>query len=451
MRHRSLLPLSFVLAVLIAACGDSAGGGDPADGGLDGSPVVDGATDSGNPDATPDGDVPDGSDPDAGVGPVEAFDLGYRAVLRAQCESIFASVTWASRNLASPVAMAAFRLGSIDGCVEAFGDAIFPPGQRVATVEAIETGRVLFHSDKASACAEELDSGLRMFDFQGLTAQLQTLFIASPSCADLFTGTLEEGATCALELECGPNLTCTFPQNSCGGSCTATEVEERSVAVGASCTAHEDCVAGSACLGEPGSSTCRTVAHVADRQEGQSCLLLEPTTSSLTVHFCAPELGCASDGGDPVCTPRLAADAACTNQDACVEGFLCTDDPAPANTRSCRPITFGTGEGDPCSFGNGGNALVLCDSSKRLYCAEADNTCTSIGDGRTDSPCIATGEVTEEALLLPCDEGFYCQPITYVCAPLKATNEECVVAGECASSLCLEGACAEAYCAVVVE
>jgi hypothetical protein len=175
---------------------------------------------------------------------------------------------------------------------------------------------------------------------------------------------------------------------------------------------------------------------------------VEVTDTSITLRGCAPTLGCYSSGGLPVCAARLASEADCTEDHSavCAPGYACQKH-AEGDTYSCMPLTLSATEGDDCTFElePGYGPLTLCDTSERLYCGDT-GTYVANGEGTAGATCIVSEDDATFAIALPCENGYFCHPVSEQCTAKKDAGASCFFDFECGSDRCLGGECTAIYC-----
>jgi cysteine-rich repeat protein len=197
---------------------------------------------------------------------------------------------------------------------------------------------------------------------------------------------------------CGPGLAC-FP-TSAGDLC----LDEGPTPAGGSCTIHTDCVAGTWCVGDPGSEICMVLCDPAngdaDCTLGEACT---PLTSDPAIGACAP--GC----GNGVPNAGEACDDGANNGTG--DGFCLSDcsgvqtcgDSTANGTETCDDgANNGTGEGfclSDCSATQTcgdtiENGTEECDEGPAdTMACNADCTDAACGDGYLNA---AAGEVCDD-------------------------------------------------------
>lgn len=270
-----------------------------------------------------------------------------------------------------------------------FEDSVLPEAQA-----SIEAGRTIYHSEKVNGCLEALET--RGCDSLG--------DMAPQACEDVFEGTVAAGGDCATDIECAGDAFCGFEGAACPGTCTTRSLEDGDcnddddcsgalVCHNNSCTVAPgdgdacegtdgmDCRAGYVCIGsnDTASGTCKAVASLASRAEGESCDFDTPT-------LCMAGLSCVADSvdnGQPqfVCRAIASAGQACKVglPSPCEAGYYCDADTdnmeftgncvaSPTAGEPCQDIGF---DQTACAAG-----LVClngeCTARKRL-----DATCSS--------------------------------------------------------------------------
>ena len=270
---------------------------------------------------------------------------------------------------------------TLDDCLaEAARTAIDNPNPKAA----VDAGKIAFSEDAAQAC---LDA------YAALSCDTTMQTSALDVCADVFTGTVPIGETCAFDGECESD-SCVVP--SCTGVC---------------------------CQG-----TCapaRTPPAI-----GEPCTFL-----------CADGAYCTIEG---TCAALLPAGAACSDPLACAVGLYCAGYSA-MTSGSCRAIPH---LGEPCeSFC--AEAGAICDSGTCVEAGVRGDACTSSAQCSVYYECIDGACATFPALGMPCTsrcaDGAWCNSGT--CEAQKPLSADCLRNDECQTHFCLRngavGACSD--------
>ncbi len=214
--------------------------------------------------------------------------------------------------------------------------------------DAVAAGRLAYDDRAAGAC----------IDATRHANCLATPF-TDPSCGEIFTGLLGEGATCTSDYECAGGGGCggtTCDAQCCLGSCgpplTGQPPDPPQLArVGESCTTHQDCVLGAYCETD---GRCTPMPDA----EGERCLFgcargdLYCDTTDLVCH----RYGAAGESCDPagqtappcdpswsfcdgVCTPRPGPGEACDDTRVCIASSFCDGGTCRAREAAGAPCT----------------------------------------------------------------------------------------------------------------
>lgn len=254
-------------------------------------------------------------------------------------------------------------------------------------LEAVTSGRAKYDGKKAQACADA-------FRDRSCDTTSESFRVASTACAAIITGTLAEGATCAVDGECQSQF-CDIQacdMACCTGACVGGAVPGLAK-IGESCEVI-DCEAGAYC--DRVASTCTAV-----KGAGASCLGSDECTYGFDCIL--PEGTCGS-------LPELGA--SCTG--------ACRDTGATCNQTShtCVKVAL---EGAACTTSSDCSFLYTCNAQKQC------------------SRGIATGE--------PCtisqrcaDRGAFCDTPALesmgICALPKADGATCRFNADCESGVC---------------
>ncbi len=290
-------------------------------------------------------------------------------------------------------------------------------------------GRLNFDADNADACLSAMDTyygdscafyaAIGLNDFLGPVLEIRegppSLNLPSSDplsvCEDVFTGAVADEGSCNLDGECAAD----------GAECETDS--ETSFCYGA-------------CNDNPGVVT----GEGENLGEGEAC---EPGNCdegmSLT---CQPESTDGSDNSICIAEGSRGDGQACRNNDACQDGFFCTDDTCTAegsvpaggaceyNSSVCQnglvcydtiavPTRYG-GEGETCQAVEGGE-VTFCQPG--FYC----------GIGAGNNVCNAFGDQGEDCgVYFSCNAGLYCGADA-TCEPRtdKSAGDSCRTNFEC--------------------
>jgi hypothetical protein len=179
-----------------------------------------------------------------------------------------------------------------------------------------------------------------------------------------------------------------------------------------------------ACAVSASAPTCALV-FTGTAPTGDGCFANDECASRLCGNYTSPDTCCARG----TCLPRLAANAPCTANDHCIDGYGCTAARAGV-TGSCQPLAAA---GQPCT------SQVECEPA--LQCDRAGSgTCTAtLGIG---APCQASGPSCDRIASF-CDEASgTCQARLPVGAACRATGQD-ATSGCVRYAACVDGICAE--------
>ncbi len=335
--------------------------------------------------------------------------------------------------------------------LECLGGEVFPAGEMNAAAAsfqaAVDDGRLAYDAAAQATCLAAIDA----------TTCLQILHdLNFFGCVEpAFTGRVAPGGQCQDTLECLDGY-CTFPTNTCPGTCAPR------VALNGSCVADEQCAAGLVC----GNSTCQAVTVVADGgaacngvtqvcgatsycpgaglsceplgNEGTFCYTPSRCSASLTCRWVTNSCEAYAARGQP-CGPT----AACNEFiDYCTPGGLCAALPTPGQSCAdslncggdawCDALFSGTCVanptlGQPCGLGGWCQGESYCDYSA------ATPVCSA---RKTSGPCLDRFE---------CATGYYCGQ---GCQPQLAAGATCSPdLYQCQSGLdCVGGICSITSC-----
>lgn len=274
---------------------------------------------------------------------------------------------------------------SADACLET--NLGFDLRVSASELEAVKAGRAKYDGKKAKECADALRD-------RSCDTTSESYRVSADACATILTGTLAEGATCAVDGECQSQF-CDI--QGCDMAC---------------CTGA--CVGGAA------------AAHA---KIGESCEVLD----------C--EAGAYCDGVAVVCTAVKSAGASCQDSEECTYGFDCilpagTCGSLPALGESCTGACRDTGttcnqtshtcvkvalEGAACSDSSDCSFLYTCNAQKQC------------------SRGIATGEACTISQRCA-DRGAFCDTPALeamgICALPKADGATCRFNADCESNVC---------------
>lgn len=306
----------------------------------------------------------------------------------------------------------------------------------------VEIFDYLFKRDKIHVAMRGIEEGTVTFNEQGYQCGINALSQAASSCEDIndincanpFTGTLEEGATCLTDDECALGLECSIDGEVCAsGTCQ--------VATPLRCYTDQDCEAVNG-------ATCRVILSVLGgklceipvAEEGESCDLLD----------CSAGLSCAfdDDTGARQCAPGRSAalgEACDWDRITCDVDARCSFDPMSETRFSCQaPVALG----DPCT--------VSIDSISGSNCVP-NSYCLGINLNQNEFEGVCTLEPQEGEACGPGearagaqnDEG-YC-PIPFeclndTCVLLKRYGQSCASNEECVMGVCEGGVCGALMC-----
>ncbi len=291
-------------------------------------------------------------------------------------------------------------------------------GGRQDLVPGVDTGVVRYDGTAAQTCLDALKD-CSVFGIDGKPA----------ACLALFTGTIGDGGTCALDAACVSGL-CDQSQG-CGACATRS-------GGGGACTINRDCEVGLSC-----------VAGLCD-------LRPEPPlgVSCLDSFECGPQAFCPTPVADPTtwhCQARGGAGDPCVWEGSCLTGLRCTgkapkwvcavspgagdacidsfsdDDCAPNlacvtdqnGASTCQPRV---GLGAPCSQSG------MCQGQD-LRCA--DGSCALLGG--KGATCFGVAESGK----LECFPGLDC--VGHVCVDMPVAGQPCDF--RCDNATCVENVC----------
>lgn len=281
----------------------------------------------------PDGGAPHrdaGTTPDAGAAPPDAGAPQPYVDAAEYCETIapfFCQYYLRCDRMAGVDDAASCEAAFLSSCNDGFE-------QRY--VDLAHIGLIRLSRAGLDACAAHLDN----------VACAQQIRDLDGPCAQMWEGTLDEGAACGIDVEgfiCRPGTACVLDLTFCG-TC------EAGAALGEPCTTHGDCFGDTQCVagacraralpGEPcdddvrcvvgatcTNNTCLGPAVVplgGDCDRARHCAYKSTCQGGVCVEQpligepCAPLIGCASgicEGA--TCAPRRDAGAACTTHDQC--------------------------------------------------------------------------------------------------------------------------------------
>jgi hypothetical protein len=205
------------------------------------------------------------------------------------------------------------------------------------------------------------------------------------ACRRMLAGSREVGEECSFDLECASG-SCDEPVCPTDTCCTGTCLATRVAAVGAPCTADEECVEGAFCTrqgactplatqGQP----CRLDANCAPRLLCIGATELEdgacregPLLGGQCPYMRCAELGARCNAGG-VCVPVGMPGAVCASDAECSQFTIC----GPSNLCIDMPLL-----GQPCDFRCAGEAW--CSMGRCVAPVEnttpctADNQCASL-------------------------------------------------------------------------
>ncbi len=309
-----------------------------------------------------------------------------------------------------------FSYATLDGCKALMALAVVNP--LVDLVPGVDTGVVRYDGTAAQTCLDALKD-CSVFGIDGKPA----------ACLALFTGTIGDGGTCALDAACVSGL-CDQSQG-CGACATRS-------GGGGACTINRDCEVGLSC-----------VAGLCD-------LRPEPPlgVSCLDSFECGPQAFCPTPVADPTtwhCQARGGAGDPCVWEGSCLTGLRCTgkapkwvcavspgagdacidsfsdDDCAPNlacvtdqnGASTCQPRV---GLGAPCSQSG------MCQGQD-LRCA--DGSCALLGG--KGATCFGVAESGK----LECFPGLDC--VGHVCVDMPVAGQPCDF--RCDNATCVENVC----------
>ncbi|NVB80342.1 MAG: hypothetical protein HOV81_18255 [Kofleriaceae bacterium] len=253
-------------------------------------------------------------------------------------------------------------------------------------VAAVHAGKVVYNPDRAAEC-------IGRFQTTCDVAQQNEERSLPVACDEMFTGTIAEGGTCALDEEC-VSQNCdvpSCPDQCCMGACVGAAPPVRPHA-GESCADNSSCI-DSFCDG----TTRICTAYLAD---GAACERSENCDSG----FCLSN----------VCSPRAAPGQACSMTAPCRDlGDTCS-----STTMTCTPYGL---TGDACAADNDCAPIYNCDAA----------TSTCVLGARLGDPC-GVGNI--------CIDRSYCEPTTMTCTARKPDGQACTASAQCQSGRCDTGA-----------
>lgn len=284
---------------------------------------------------------------------------------------------------------------------------------------AIADGRIEYDADAAQACLDAIGA---------LSCEDDLDVNLGDDCEGAFVGSLEAGADCTLDVECGAGLQCVVGA-SCPGTCGPR------VPLGGACTRENRCEAGLACL--------------TDAQEQGTCIVLSrPGESCSSPRSCPTFYTCLDlDSSDPestgTCEPRdqlfsAKLDEPCAFGGApgrlCEPGLVCSyGDEAGSLTGVCRELV-GSGEGctlalpEPCPDGE--------------YCRISDLKATPLAGVCSKRPELGDACANPGGFPVACPINAYCSEQTGVCEACKPLGETCAKDDNCLSLTCANQKCA---------
>lgn len=330
-----------------------------------------------------------------------------------------------------PDALAAGLCESISTCFGSFADLIYRGVDCVDDVSSdirdgslpiwqadIAAGTVVYHGDKAQACADAVAArgcGLR-------SERLPAV------CDETLEGQVPVGGACQGGVECAGQRYCAFTGDVCPGVCTELEP------AGAACATDDACQSGLACLLDPatGEGQCGTLGGEGDPcasddacESGSSCLGEDPpngvmgTCTSWTNRFTEAE-GAACDPAEG---------------QLCSEGLSCVvDDFMPGSGVSflCSQ-PFASGAACKVGFPNACPVDEYCDAD--LAGGMLEGTCVkSPGEGE---PCYDSGA---GGAVPPCAPGLACNP-SGLCESTSDLGGDCSTDDFCHSGVCSAEVC----------
>ncbi len=249
---------------------------------------------------------------------------------------------------------------------------------------SVEAGRINYDEGKARDC-------LDAFAGASCDRSAENAREEPAACGDTFTGTVPDGGTCYIGLDCvsGSCDVADCGQACCSGTCAATLAE---VAIGGTCNnTTGPCVRGSFC-------DAQTTTCVALRAIGGACT----SSSQCTYGAYCGEAGTCADAPN--------------RGDACPDG-VCADlgDRCSSTTTTC--VALGR-LGEACSEGFAG----LFDCQAPLVCDQTSLQC-------------ANPPTAGQACLFFCAAGNFCNDQD-VCEAQKANGAACDSDSECTSRYC---------------
>lgn len=289
----------------------------------------------------------------------------------------------------------------------------------------IDPGTIHYHEDKAGECFGAY--------IDATCEELGDITGDPPlACETAFEGTLAEGADCAFDQVCKPELFC---KPGAGGTCPGTCAKR--VALGGECNNDDAiCQLGMVCGGPTaGPATCRP----SKVESGGDCAYLEQCPEG---EFCDRTAG--------HCTAYLGPGATCVNF-GCQSGYYCTGDEGartcqklPVLGEDCPDYTCKSpaicidghcvaqpGEGDSCD-----NEFSSCGSfTASLQCDPGTKTCV---------PYLPLGSACGGPNGMVRCAGGYCTATLEAagtCEPYKQFGDDCEGFQMCGKLSCEDGKC----------
>jgi hypothetical protein len=296
-----------------------------------------------------------------------------------------------------------FSKSQESACESFYGATLADQAKTYSISDAISAGRISYDANAAAACLNAYNSA--DCDFTSLLQAIST-------CQKIFTGKVQTGGACHIDVECA-NGFCSGPQAGCAGTCTAFP------AIGDAC-------AGGRC-GPDGTCDSMSQKCVALGGKGATCDLLSAP--------CQTGLDCVTVGSSSTCQPPGAEGQPCGfsfSTPACQSGLYCDGD-----TQTClRPVESG-GACNSNSSCDGGLVCVIagnatsgtcqpihdigqhCEPGDHSGCA-SDATCDA-----STSTCELAGQAGDDCSSTSCAPQFYCDATTMKCAAKVASGGAC--------------------------
>lgn len=359
------------------------------------------------------GDPPDGGQPgdagglqDAGGEPPLTLEQQARELCFAYARGLLNLER--HRALSSPPA----RCSNEDPAPDVDADEALPIGTcgvqdplRDLFVRALGGGRVEIDRDAFRACVEKGRSARAaaptLGDIGARAAAIEALALDEDCRAAITPLVSEEGATCLQAWDCVPPLACQAdPLDSFSLKCLPPAVE------GARCDdapPFEDvlplrtCADGLACV--LGVCTARLAADAACTDDGVPCV---------------EGLTCRSSG---TCGAPSSESEACLDDGDCVEGLACD-----GSTQACVVVPPPSDDGEPCASSN--DCAGLCSVCRPLEDSDGGTACQDRAPA--GGACGANDH---------CRGGLYCDGATNTCAPYRSLDETCGLGAPCAAGL----------------